>query len=56
LKKAYSFYDNDSDSAKWDKMISKWMEIYPKFNKLKGDIDFEEVPVVFYYKDGKLLH
>jgi len=56
LKQAYKFYGNDPDSTKWDKMISEWMEVYPKFNELKGDIDFEEVPIVFYYDNGKLLH
>lgn len=56
LKKAYEYLAKDPDSVKWDKMITGWMEIYPKFNEIKGDIEFIEIPVVFYYEDGKLLH
>ncbi|MBC8387974.1 MAG: L-rhamnose mutarotase [Actinobacteria bacterium] len=56
LKKSYKYLDSDKESIKWDKMISKWMEEYPKFNEIKGDIEFREVPVVFYYHNGKLLH
>jgi hypothetical protein len=37
-------------------MIGEWMERYPQFDAIKGDIDFEEVPVVFYFENGKLLH
>ena len=56
LKKAYQYYESDKESAKWDKMISEWMELYPQFNELKGDIEFEEIPVIFYYDNGMLLH
>jgi L-rhamnose mutarotase len=56
LRKAYSLNDSDPDAAKWDEMISRWMEIYPQFNDLKGDIDFEELPVVFYFENGRLRH
>ncbi len=41
---------------KWDVLISKWMEEYPQFSEIKGDIEFKEIPVVFYFQDGKLLH
>lgn len=56
LKNAYNYYETALQSQRWDEMISGWMEIYPAFNKIKGDIEFDEVPVVFYYQDGKLLH
>ncbi len=32
-------------------MIGEWMERYPQFDTIKGDIDFEEVPVVFYFEN-----
>ncbi|GEM_PF-4649696 len=56
FKKAYSYYESDNESARWDRMISDWMEIYPQFDIIKGDIVFEEIPVVFYFDNGKLLH
>jgi L-rhamnose mutarotase len=56
LKKAYGYNNCDPESEKWDKMVSGWMEIYPEFDRIKGDINFEEIPVVFYYEGGKLLH
>ena len=56
LKKAYEYLDNDEASKKWDGMISEWMEIYPTFNEIKQDIEFIEIPTVFYYENGKLLH
>jgi len=56
LKKAYKYYSKDETSQKWDKMILEWMEKYPGYNEIKGDIDFEEVPVIFYYDRGRLLH
>jgi L-rhamnose mutarotase len=56
LKEAYSFLDKDPESARWEKMINEWMEVYPHFNEIKGDIEFIEIPVVFYYENGKLLH
>jgi L-rhamnose mutarotase len=56
LKKAYEYYDDDDASQKWDKMIAGWMESYPHYDEVKGDIVFEEVPVVFYYEKGMLLH
>ena len=56
LKMAYKYLETDEASIKWDKMISEWMEIYPTFNEIKQDIEFIEIPVVFYYENGKLLH
>ena len=56
LKAAYKAFDDDPDTAKWDKMITQWMEVYPKFNDIKGDIEFSELPVVFYYENGALRH
>ena len=56
LKDVYSYLDKDPESARWDKMVCEWMEIYPKFNEIKNDIEFVNVPVVFYYENGKLLH
>jgi len=56
LKKAYEYLNNDEVSQKWDRMISEWMEVYPAFDHLKKDIEFIEIPVVFYYKNGKLSH
>ena len=56
LKQAYDYLSKDAESARWDKMISDWMELYPQYNAIRGDIEFEEVPVVFYYENGTLLH
>jgi L-rhamnose mutarotase len=56
LREAYKYYDGDDSSKKWDKMIADWMEIYPFYDEIKGDIVFEEVPVIFYYEKGKLFH
>jgi L-rhamnose mutarotase len=56
LKKAYNYYDSDDASQKWDQMIARWMETYPYYDEMKGDIVFEEIPVIFYYEKGKLLH
>ena len=47
---------HDTESVRWDKMISDWMEKYPQYNSIMGDIEFEEVPVVFYYENGILLN
>lgn len=56
LKAAYQCGEQDPESTRWDRMIAEMMEIYPRFNELKGDIEFVEIPVVFYYENGKLLH
>ena len=56
LKEAYEFLNEDEESLKWDQMISEWMEEYPQLSEIKGDIEFKEVPVVFYFENGKLLH
>jgi len=56
LKKAYKYLDEDQESKKWDSMISEWMEFYPVFDNIKNDIELIEIPVVFYYQNGKLLH
>jgi L-rhamnose mutarotase len=56
LKTAYQCCEADPESARWDRMIAEMMEIYPRFNQLKGDIEFVEIPVVFYFEKGKLRH
>ena len=56
LEEAYEFLNDDEESIKWDWMILEWMEEYPQYNEVKGDVEFKEVPVVFYFEDGKLLH
>jgi L-rhamnose mutarotase len=56
LKEAYDYLNRDAESVRWEKMISDWMEYYPEYNAIRGDIEFEEVPVVFYYENGTLLH
>lgn len=56
LKTAYSYYGKAPESQRWDDMISEWMEIYPEFNGISGEIVFDEIPVIFYYQDGRLLH
>lgn len=56
LEKAYNYLSNDAESVRWDKMISSWMEDYPQFNPVKGSVEFKEIPVVFYYDNGMLLH
>ena len=47
LQQAYQFMAKDETSIKWDSMIGEWMDRYPRFDAIKGDIDFEEVPVGF---------
>jgi L-rhamnose mutarotase len=56
LKAAYQYLAGDTASVKWDQMIIEWMEVYPQFDEIKGDIEFKEVPIVFYFENGKLLH
>jgi L-rhamnose mutarotase len=56
LQKAYEYSDHSPVSKKWENIVSDWMEKYPEYNLDKKDIEFSEVPVVFYYKDGKLFH
>ena len=56
LKAAYQSFDNDAETVKWDKLMDSWMENYPKFNEIKGDVEVTEIRVVFYYENGKLLH
>jgi L-rhamnose mutarotase len=56
LQKAYQFLAKDEASNKWDCMIGEWMERYPQFDEIKGDIEFEEIPVVFYFNNGELRH
>ena len=56
LKAAYKSFENDPDSVKWDKMMTEWMESYPRFNEIMGDIEFTELPVIFYYENGTLRH
>jgi L-rhamnose mutarotase len=56
LKDAYKSFENNPDTVKWDRMMTEWMESYPQFNEIKGDIEFKELPVVFYYENGSLQH
>jgi L-rhamnose mutarotase len=56
LKNAYDYLTTDAESMRWDKMISNWMEDYPEYDPIKGLIEFKEIPVVFYYDEGFLLH
>ena len=56
LKAAYKSFEDDPETVKWDKMMMEWMESYPQFNEIKGDIEFTELPVVFYYEQGTLRH
>ena len=56
LKAAYKSFENDPETVKWDKLMREWMESYPQFNEIKGDIEFTELPVIFYYENGTLRH
>jgi len=56
LGDSYKYLEGNKESIKWEKMISEWMEEYPIFNEIKGDIEFKEIPVIFYFENGKLLH
>lgn len=56
LQEAYKYSYNNPVSKKWEDMISGWMDKYPAYIKDKEDIEFKEIPIVFYYEDGKLLH
>ena len=55
LKKAYEFLATDEESVTWENMISEWMEEYPQLNEISGDLEFVDVPVVFYFEKGRLL-
>jgi L-rhamnose mutarotase len=56
LDAAYDYLSRDAESVRWDNMISEWMEDYPQFDPIKGSIEFKEIPVVFNYDEGRLLH
>ncbi len=56
LQKTYEYSNNNPVSKKWENMDKDWMEKCPECIEDKGDIEFIEIPVVFYYEDGKLLH
>ena len=56
LRAAYSSHNTSAATARWDALMDRWIENYPKFNAVKGDVEVTELPVVFYYENGKLLH
>ena len=56
LKAAYGSHNTSPETSRWDAMMDRWISNYPKFNAVKGDVDITELPVVFYYENGKLLH
>ena len=56
LKAAYDYLGKDEESARWDAMICEWMEEYPRFNEIRGDLEFTEIPIVFHFEEGELLH
>ena len=56
LKKAYRVLSKDEANKKWDKLIGGWMESYPEFSEARGDVEIEEIPIAFYFENGKLLH
>ena len=57
LKDTYAFLNDDEDSVKWEAMISDWMEeYYPEWNEIKKDIEYQEIPVVFYLENGEMKH
>ena len=57
LKKSYAVLDKDKDSAAWDTMVAEWMEeYYPTWNEIKKEIEFKEIPVVFYLEGGVMKH
>ena len=57
LQNAYAVLDKDNESAAWDTMVAEWMEeYYPAWNEIKKDIEFREIPVVFYLEDGVMKH
>lgn len=56
LENSYKEQSKDAETARWDAMISQWMEEYPHFDEIKGDLEYEEIPIVFYLDHGALLH
>jgi len=56
LDAAYDYLGKDDESARWETMISEWMEQHPGFDEIKGDINFHELPNVFHCEVRKLLH
>ena len=56
LQQAYEVQNADRSTQRWEAMISELMEQAPRFDEIKGDLEFHEVPIVFHLEDGKLLH
>ncbi len=56
LKKAYNFLNADEESIRWEKKIMEWMEHNPSWNDMEGNIEFTEVPIVYYFENGIMKH
>jgi L-rhamnose mutarotase len=56
LKKAYHYLETNETSRRWEEMMAAWMDQAPRFDELKGDIEFEEIPIIFYFETGELKH
>jgi L-rhamnose mutarotase len=56
LDQTYSFLSSHKESAEWDKMIFEWMEQFPEWDNIRKCLDFQEVPVVFYFENGTMKH
>ena len=56
LQAAYQVQNADQPTQRWESMIAGWMEEAPHFDEIRGDLEFREVPIVFHFEAGKLLH
>ena len=57
LEESYRIQNSDTVTQKWDAIMSDWMENYPTMEGVDvGDIEFEEVDIVYYFENGKLKH
>ena len=56
LHEAYRVQNADQPTQRWESMISGWMGQAPHFDEIKGDLEFREVPIVFHFEAGALLH
>ena len=53
---AYKIANSFKAHLKWDKMIMEWMEQFPEYSDIKDHIVSKEIPIVFYFENGKMLH
>ena len=56
LKDMSKFLASDPESIRWQKVMNEMFDSSVEFDIEKGDLEIEEVPIVFYLKGKTLLH